>query len=452
LAQDYVLSSLTSSRYAMKLEVVVLALFPTTALSGLLCTPFEVCKCESKWDETGIKCANKTCTYALSAPTTCCAPGMEGITCDHANCRMESTTWEDCEWANFGDSNKKDLTYPMYNAKGETITTGAKALYPDDGLFVSVPEITFSCPTPDGAVVLTDADDTIKCSGGGVAGADEVCLETTIHGLYPGVAEFQLALARGVNNNRYAQSIIPLSARPSELSMFLAMKKTSKDGKAYKKTGEKQCVQTPGNGTWGIDVEMAQYGSVFDSGDFATPVESDLTRFDRLGYRKYNNWKKVAPKFKKMSVFVGDNGQGDALAAQMMLKRSEGLPENKGKMRASFIHDVIRKCKDSTCRKRWAKHGIHLFSHYPDAAAQALALGFISKEGCAAVCDAAPKLKCTCSNVGTPCRPTKAFATFFANCSVKDMVIAGAGPSAKVSLAFLGAVVMAFSTVLAVAA
>ena len=55
-----------------------------------------------------------------------------------------------------------------------------------------------------------------------------------------GVAEFQLALARGPNDWPNPKKVIPLSARPSELELFLALDEDSEEGKAFKAAGAKQ--------------------------------------------------------------------------------------------------------------------------------------------------------------------------------------------------------------------
>merc|ERR1719491_1038166 len=97
------------------------------------------------------------------------------------------------------------------------------------------------------------------------------------------------------------------------------------------------------------------------------------------------------------TAFVGDNGQGDAIAAQMMLKESPMYSDAGGTMHVSFIHDVVRKCQSEECRTAWARVGIHMFEHYPHAASIACRLGFISEDGCNQVCATAPALACNCT-------------------------------------------------------
>jgi len=260
-------------------------------------------------------------------------------------------------------------------------------------LYMDVPDVQKERKNHEGVVVMTDVDDTIKCSGGPPAGADGACMHTKKHEMYPGVVAFQLALARGRKDSKKPKKVIPLSARPAELSMFLSMKKDSKEGRAYARAAEVQ------NVTWGLDTENAQYGSVFDVTDFtelAGMGDTDLTRYDKLGHRKFKNWLKVANSFGQAAVFVGDNGQGDTVAAQMMLKRSADMKDEQGALRAAFIHDVIRRCVSKDCRETWAKHGIYMFQHYGDAADIAAELGLISRQHCKAICAKVADWQCKC--------------------------------------------------------
>merc|ERR1719210_145412 len=120
--------------------------------------------------------------------------------------------------------------------------------------------------------------------------------------------------------------VIPMSARPDELRAFLAMQSGGEEDTAYQAAAHRV-----GISGWGLDTENARYGSVFDFSDFTDLLgdfDTDLTRYDKLGYRKYSNWKQIATSLGIPSIFLGDNGQGDAVAAQMMLKRSSGLRDS----------------------------------------------------------------------------------------------------------------------------
>lgn len=337
---------------------------------GVVCDSFEVCKCSTTWDEESAMCGTGTCTYTKSAPSLCCSEG--GWLCDSPDC-VKPKTWEDCEWANF-------------NSDGYDV--------PGEGLYVELPRLQAK-DAAAGFVVLSDVDDTMKCSGGPPGGADKACLGTQAHELYPGVAVFSLALARGTLDDQNPRSVIPLSARPTELKAVLAMKGDSKENHAY----QAAALRAGLGATWGLDVDNAQYGSLFDLSDFSDLIgsfDTDLTRYDKLGHRKYVNWKAITGTFGKASVFVGDNGQGDVVAAQMMLMRSAGMSGQQGALQGAFIHDVLGRCATSECRSAWAGNGVHFFGSYPEAAGIALREGFISEASCRAVCDAAPSLECSC--------------------------------------------------------
>lgn len=338
---------------------------------NIICGSYEVCKCQMTSDDSVATCLANTCTFAPTAPFFCCTEG--GWWCSGAQCDSQITSWEDCEWANF---------------PSEDTEQRVGGVYPGEGLYVDLPAITPKSSSR-GAYVLTDVDDTIKCSGGPPAGADTVCSGTSPHNMYPGVAEFALALARGPNDSTTPPKVVPLSARPDELSAFLAMRDDTPEGQAYANAASSQNISG-----WGLDVDNAQYGSGLDLTDFH--VDTDLTGFDKMGFRKYNNWKSIKGNFGGVSFFIGDNGQGDVVAAEMMLKRSHALQDSQGALRAAFIHDALRRCSSSSCKSTWATYGIFFFANYVDAAGQAKNLGLISRVGCQTVCVAAPSFSCTC--------------------------------------------------------
>lgn len=239
---------------------------------------------------------------------------------------------------------------------------------------------------------MSDVDDTMKCSGGPASGGvDSVCQGTEAHKMYPGVAEFSLALARGSQDGLNPRKVVPLSARPAELKAILGMTPGSPEDIAYS-----QAAEAMGIDGWGLDTENALYGGLRDSTDFVHLKGTKPTRYIRLGHRKYTNWKEVGAAWGGPTAFIGDNGQGDAVAAQMMMKRSTGLSSEQGALRVAFIHDVIRACASASCREAFAQRGIFLFDHYVQAAGLAAASGLISKSSCLAVCAAASMFPCSC--------------------------------------------------------
>lgn len=390
------------------------------------CDSWEVCKCSSTWDEAATTCDELTCQYADSKPATC-LPWDWSCCGNHAECDEWGVgfSWEHCEWANFGyptsaassvgasvlDSfaNASSAARLEGNASSEAQwswegrrrrskpTIGLyDGVYPGEGMFVDVPPFNPSTNT-GGLVVMTDKDDTIECSGGGVAGVDQICAGTSSKNEYPGVAEFYLALARGTTDRvTGVRKPIAFSARPDLFGWAPEV-----DYPHFAEVG-----LAHGVASWGIE-PIAQSGDIVDFGDAIVQkvgsMETDLTRFDGMAYTKYWNWKtNGATAVRAAAVFVGDNGQGDAVAAQMMLKRSQGISDSAGAVKAAFIHDIKNGgspvCVNSAaqphrgppdCVDQWARRGIFVFDTYLNAASTALKMGLISPAGCQSVCNAA---------------------------------------------------------------
>ncbi|CAN0323022.1 unnamed protein product, partial [Laminaria digitata] len=80
------------------------------------------------------------------------------------------------------------------------------------------------------------------------------------------------------------------------------------------------------------------------------------------------------PEFKH--VFVGDNGQGDVKAAEMMVERYPGSLE------AVYMHRVLPEEKtfgyeDADTRRKWKAANIFFFGDYVEAACHAYKSGLI---------------------------------------------------------------------------
>eukprot|EP00928_Gymnodinium_smaydae_P072294 TRINITY_DN5567_c0_g1_i3.p1 TRINITY_DN5567_c0_g1~~TRINITY_DN5567_c0_g1_i3.p1 ORF type:complete len:353 (-),score=53.15 TRINITY_DN5567_c0_g1_i3:417-1475(-) len=302
------------------------------------CNVYEVCKCTGDSEEKNVKCEKSTCSYAPNKPFYCCE---DKWWCRKPKCKKTVGNWEDCEWANF-------------QKQGD---------FPNTSRFMDVPKKpVISWTGITGVQVYTDVDDTIVCSGGGLGGADTTCKGTKPHGFYPKVGEFQLALAKGPQGTFTPLKVIPVSARPSELKLFLKIKAGSEKDKHFQKLQP----------NWGFNVDRALYGSlVGGAADQYVRLpwvgDTDLTKFDKMAIKKYRGWKESKKDKDTVSIFVGDNGQGDAVAAQMMLKASQSMQTGSGEMRASFIHDVVKMCSDQDCRDKWAKYGIYVFGDYEEA-------------------------------------------------------------------------------------
>eukprot|EP00928_Gymnodinium_smaydae_P010679 TRINITY_DN14025_c0_g1_i1.p1 TRINITY_DN14025_c0_g1~~TRINITY_DN14025_c0_g1_i1.p1 ORF type:complete len:700 (+),score=44.24 TRINITY_DN14025_c0_g1_i1:163-2262(+) len=271
-----------------------------------------------------------------------------------------------------------------------------------------------------GAQVLTDIDDTIKCSGGHQpAGIDSTCKHTSVGALYPGVVAFYKALALGhqgastkVSRHRFP---IPLSARPRALSWVLGMKRCRKVDLFFRQLAcEGDCTfhKCHKNYRWfreskhnicdcfGLNTEDAQYGELWDYGPdranehmYKTFEQKEITDqkpvfesggYSKMAFSKFNGFLNLFKTSKgSPMVFVGDNGQGDFSAAQMMLRFKDTHGHHH--MHAAFIH-YVRKDMDpdsaqfTAAQKAWGKQRIYVFRDYMEAARIALEKHIISKD------------------------------------------------------------------------
>lgn len=365
------------------------AVFPNPAKH---CFNNEVCKCEGD-DEDSTVCELGSCKYAPNMKSAFLCRGKK----KRWDCKWKPKDlgWHSCEWAN------------------------AQNIYPGIDYYTDVP---LKQPLPEtgnkGAVVMTDLDDTVWCShkdAFGFAGIDKRYKKGTI---YPGVINFQLAVARGAGDAAVPPRVIPLSARPGINNSFvqLTMSQTHPACIAFRKAGEAADVKASDGTPWGCDLGRAQYGQLTFSTTNDFRSRTGMTPFDHVGYQKYRHWKNnLKDQHVKTKgtygIFVGDNGQGDLVAAQMMLKASAKLPSDGGAVRAAFIHDVRKACTSASCRQRWSRLGIYIFKDYVDAASIAYRNGVISKQSCEAICVAArqdalglkkgPKMSsCACDGAG----------------------------------------------------
>lgn len=124
--------------------------------------------------------------------------------------------------------------------------------------------------------ILSDVDDTIKCSGGPYGGGvDEAGYRKEV---YPGAIQFMLELARGPRLVK-PPSVKLLSARPKKLG-FLRMKPTSRVAREFQRVALENDV------AWGIDFEGSENAScvkgLFSRGTFS----SDKSKILQL-YRTY---------------------------------------------------------------------------------------------------------------------------------------------------------------------
>ncbi len=195
--------------------------------------------------------------------------------------------------------------------------------------------------------ILCDIDDTLTCSGGRYpAGVDSTLPRKTV---YPGVLEFLKYLdlgkwgphnwPRGWNGN-----LVFLSARPhlykniSEAHTFTTFKKLIEKHGMY---------TTP----------SLLPGSVETGASFV--IRNDMEPLARKKYENFEEYASLYPEFRM--VFIGDNGQGDIRAAELILES-----DLSGRLDAIFIH-LVQPLEDTYGYEgpetflKWKNMGIHFF-------------------------------------------------------------------------------------------
>lgn len=251
----------------------------------------------------------------------------------------------------------------------------------------------------NGVEILTDLDDTLICSGGRFPkGIDKSCTGGTF---YPGAAEFYHGLSmpkhKGWKRGQPARRPIPFSARPAPSKSMAAIHQCSGLDLHFRSricgcSGVDACKHHKCE-CYGLDTVRAQYGNVFDGRDVFIGATDNMLH---LGYRKFKNYLELRRTFDAPIVFIGDNGQGDLSAAQMMLVASQDAWINtsfgfRGKVIAAFIHDVAKTCVVAECRTSWARHNIFFFDSYLDAAYVANTNGLLTTDSYTQVAAACPK-------------------------------------------------------------
>lgn len=219
-------------------------------------------------------------------------------------------------------------------------------------------------------LVFSDIDDTICRKGHGKRFDDSSYDDE----FYPGVLQFMLELARGREESMRPARIILITARAKELARFGIMKITLKHriAVAAAEVGERN-----GFPDWGVDVENSLYGRLIDM--------IHPNKLQRYAVIKYNSWKDFRTTLK--TVWMGDNGQGDQLAAESMARHS-AKEDRDQHLAAAFIHQVDRKKSHSYETYPRAEETVHLFRTYAEAARIAEERALISTAGLARVRDA----------------------------------------------------------------
>eukprot|EP00924_Labyrinthula_sp_SR-Ha-C_P006586 maker-scaffold_38-snap-gene-2.30-mRNA-1 protein AED:0.26 eAED:0.28 QI:0/0/0/1/1/1/4/0/967 len=207
--------------------------------------------------------------------------------------------------------------------------------------------------------IISDVDDTLFSSGGRYpAGSDG---RYPHHETYPGVISFyrELDLGAGVSIEEletagaegYTGNLVFLSARPhvykdlTERSVFLKFEKLmSKKG---------------------LHTMPALLAGSLSSGQ-AFMLHGDLEPMANKKLQNYNEYSALYPEF--TCIFIGDNGQADVRAAELMF-RQENPPE------CVYIHKIqpihLTYGYSPGKLQEWTELGIYFFDTYVDAAVHA---------------------------------------------------------------------------------
>jgi len=220
--------------------------------------------------------------------------------------------------------------------------------------------------------ILSDIDDTLLAGGGFPAGMDKRYGKKV---LYPGVLAFYKELDLGVTGpdewqDGYLGNLTFLSARPHVYKDVLQKKSFEKFARMRER---------------GMHTNASLLAGDLSSGrEFM--VKND---FGPMAEKKAQNFREFASIYPEYSyVFVGDNGQGDLRAGEMMYEAVGP------KFEALYVHVVQEHTKAFGYDPlRWAANGLDkrlcFFRTYPQAALHACRTGLIRPVGLRRVCEAA---------------------------------------------------------------
>lgn len=215
--------------------------------------------------------------------------------------------------------------------------------------------------------ILSDIDDTLECSGGKYPkGRDRSYPE---HAIYPGVLAFYRELDLGSQGSESEEwesgrvgNLVFVSARPHVYEDVLESAVFKKVEKLQKTRGKYGLYTSP----------SLLAGDLSAGGNF---IITD--NFEPLAQKKYDTmceYLKIYPEFK--CIFIGDNGQGDVRAAEMVMA-NENFRDN---MKRVYVHKV-QAIEDTYVTndlyKSYGDHSICYFDNYVDAAMDAYHQGLI---------------------------------------------------------------------------
>lgn len=231
--------------------------------------------------------------------------------------------------------------------------------------------------------IVSDIDDTLTCSfGPSLAGIDQSYPPKTI---YPGVLRFYRELDLGIagsdgewDKDRVG-NLVFLSARPH-------VYKDLAESKTFEKFKSLKCKD---NGWRGMHTTPSLLAGSLETGS------SFLFRglMEPIAQKKFDNFREYSalyPEFKL--VFIGDNGQGDVRAAEMILDSERHKEEHKKNLERIYIHQVQPLHKTFATyaeSKSLSSQNICYFLTYVDAALDAYRKRFIRCTGLRRICQAA---------------------------------------------------------------
>ncbi len=195
--------------------------------------------------------------------------------------------------------------------------------------------------------ILSDIDDTLTSSGGHYpAGIDSILPRKAV---YPGVLEFLKYLDLGKWGPQHWPlewngNLVFLSARP-HLYKHISEARTFT---TFKKLKDKYGMHT---------TPSLLPGSVETGATFV--IMNDMEPLARKKYMNFEEYASLYPEFRM--VFMGDNGQGDVRAAELMLESKLG-----GQLEAIFIHlvqplEATYGYDGPETLQKWQNMGIHFF-------------------------------------------------------------------------------------------
>jgi hypothetical protein len=220
--------------------------------------------------------------------------------------------------------------------------------------------------------VLSDVDDTLYSSGGRYpAGIDE---RYPRHVLYPGVLSFYRELDMGTTgpnewNDERVGNLVFLSARPHVYKDMSEKKSYAKFMALYEKKG--------------MHTLPTMLAGSLKSGR-AFMVQGDLEPMAQKKFDNFCEYYQLYPEFKH--IFIGDNGQGDVRAAELIVEKFG----SKEVLEAGYFHLVqpIEKTFGYHSKEdldKWKQMNIVFFHTYVGAAVEAFLLGQIRIGGLAKI-------------------------------------------------------------------